>query len=118
MLVRAETFHAVGGFDEAFFLYSEELDLCHRIRKAGREVWYLHSARLMHKERQSSLQLYGSVGRVVLQNMKSQHYYFRKHYGAFSAFLWRQMIAAVYLLRYLRSWNRLHLEYARWAIGA
>lgn len=118
MLVRPRIFHAIGGFDEAFFLYSEELDLCHRIRQAGGQVWYVHSARLMHKERQSSLQLYGSVGRVVLQNMRSQHYYFRKHYGLGAAFVWRQMIAALYLLRYLRSRDRLHLEYARWAIGA
>ena len=118
MLVRSEVFRATGGFDEAFFLYSEDLDLCHRIRKAGHEVWYVHSARLMHKERQSTIQMFGSVGWIVLQNMRSQHYYFQKHYGAFTAFLWRHMIAGLYFLRYLRSRDRLHLEYAKWAITA
>jgi hypothetical protein len=118
MLVRSDVFRGTGGFDEAFFLYSEDLDLCHRIREAGHEVWYVHSARLMHKERQSTIQMFGSVGWIVLQNMRSQHYYFRKHYGAFAAFLWRHMIAGLYLLRYLRSRDRLHLEYARWAITA
>jgi hypothetical protein len=111
-------FREIGGFDETFFLYGEELDLCHRLRKAGYRIWYLHSARLMHKERQSTLQLFGSVGQIVLQNMRSQHYYFQKHFGPSTAFVWRSMIAGLYLLRYLLRRNQLHLEYFRWAITA
>jgi GT2 family glycosyltransferase len=118
MLVRSDAFRRIGGFDEAFFLYSEELDLCHRFRRDGLQIWYVHTARLLHKERQSTIQLFGSVGRIVLENMRSQHYYFRKHYGPRIAFLWRHMIAALYLLRYLLSKDRLHYEYFRWAIKA
>jgi hypothetical protein len=118
MLVRSEPFRTVGGFDENFFLYSEELDLCHRLRNAGFEIWYVHTARLMHKERQSTIQLFGSIGRIVLQNMQSQHYYFRKHYGACAAFVWRHMIAALYLLRYLLGREKLHWEYVKWAVAA
>lgn len=116
MLVRGELFRAIGGFDENFFLYSEELDLCCRARKAGSEVWYVHTARLMHKERQSTIQLFGSVGRIVLQNMRSQHYYFHKHYGAGMAFVWRHMVAALYLIRYLVRRENIHLEYFKWAM--
>lgn len=118
MLVRAELFRQVEGFDEKFFLYSEELDLCCRIRKAGHQIWYVHTARLLHKERQSTIQLYGSVGRIVLQNLRSQHYYFQKHYGAAKTFVWRNMIAALYFVRYLRSRDKLHLEYCKWALSA
>ena len=116
MLIRADLFHSTGGFDENFFLYAEEQDLCHRLRKQGGQIWYVHSARLMHKERQSTIQRFGSVGKIVLQNMRSQHYYFSKHYGSLSALMWRHMIAALYLVRYLRSHDRNHLEYFKWAI--
>ncbi len=118
MLIRSELFCAVKGFDEKFFLYSEELDLCCRLRKAGSQIWYVHTARILHKEQQSTMQLFGSMGRIVLQNLRSQHYYFQKHYGVTTAFVWRHMIAALYLLRYLLRRDKLHLEYFRWAMSA
>ncbi len=118
MLLRASVFASLGGFDEKFFLYSEEVDLCCRLRSAGLQVWYLHTARLLHKERQSTIQLFGSVGRIVLQNLISQEYYFKKHHGSFAASIWRNMIATLYLLRYLRSREPSHLEYFKWAIAA
>jgi GT2 family glycosyltransferase len=118
LMIRTELFRSMGGFDEAFFLYNEELDLCCRIRKAGHQVWYVHTGRLMHKEQQSTMQLFGSLGRIVLQNMRSQHYYFRKHRGKAVAFFWRHMIATLYLCRYLLGRNRMHLEYVKWAITA
>lgn len=118
MLIRSELFQALGGFDENFFLYCEELDLCRRIRESGFQVWYVHKARLLHKERQSTMKLFGSLDRIVLENMRSQHYYFKKHSGAFTAFVWRHMIAATYFVRYLISRQKLHLDYSKWALAA
>jgi GT2 family glycosyltransferase len=118
MMMRAETFDAVGGFDERFFLYCEEVDLCCRMREAGRGVWYVHTSRILHKERQSTLKHYGSVSRIVLQNLKSQNYYFYKHNGRAFAFLWRWMIIVLYTARYLLRRDRSYLEYAKWAVTA
>lgn len=47
-MVRAEVFRKVGGFDEDFFLYWEEVELCHRIKKAGFAVHALPSAIVVH----------------------------------------------------------------------
>lgn len=48
MVLRREVMLAVGGFDERFFLYWEDADLCHRIRDAGWRVIYNPAARMTH----------------------------------------------------------------------
>jgi len=47
-MVRADVFRAVGGFDEDFFLYWEEVELCHRIKRAGFLIHGLPSAKVRH----------------------------------------------------------------------
>jgi GT2 family glycosyltransferase len=48
LLLRREAFEAVRGFDEAFFLYFEDTDLCLRLRGAGWELAYEPRARVVH----------------------------------------------------------------------
>jgi GT2 family glycosyltransferase len=48
MLIRREDFERVRGFDEDYFLFGEDLDLCYRLAKTQREVWYVPAARLIH----------------------------------------------------------------------
>lgn len=48
MLVRRDAFEGVGGFDERFFMYVEDLDLCERMRKDGWEVVYFPGAEMVH----------------------------------------------------------------------
>ncbi|HVZ36603.1 MAG TPA: glycosyltransferase family 2 protein, partial [Polyangiaceae bacterium] len=48
LLVRREVFERVGLFDEAFFLYYEETDLCLRARHAGFRCWYVPTSRVVH----------------------------------------------------------------------
>jgi len=48
LLVRAEAFAQVGGFDESFFMFGEDADLCARIREAGWSVALCPSARFVH----------------------------------------------------------------------
>jgi GT2 family glycosyltransferase len=48
MLVRREAFDAVDGFDERFFLYSEEVDLCLRVRRAGWKVVHSPAVTILH----------------------------------------------------------------------
>jgi N-acetylglucosaminyl-diphospho-decaprenol L-rhamnosyltransferase len=54
MLMRRAALEATGGFDESFFLYYEEVDLCLRARQAGWECWYVPSSRVMHVRGQST----------------------------------------------------------------
>jgi GT2 family glycosyltransferase len=47
-LLRKEVVEEVGYFDEDFFLYTEEVELSHRIAKAGWEIWYLPQWQIIH----------------------------------------------------------------------
>ena len=54
MLFRSEDFRAVGGFDEQYFLYYEDVDICRRLHKAGRRVLYQPGAEVIHAARRAS----------------------------------------------------------------
>ncbi len=78
MVVRREAFEQAGLLDERFFMYSEEVDLCRRIRAAGWRVVYVPDAVVVHHEGRSSEQ------NLVQRNLdfhESRFRYYRKHFG-------------------------------------
>jgi len=54
MMVKREVFEKVGGLDEIFFMYGEDLDWCYRIQKAGYKVYYVHSTQIIHYKGEST----------------------------------------------------------------
>jgi len=54
IVFRADAFRAVGGFDERFFLYYEDVDICARLRAAGYSVAYEPGAAVIHDARRAS----------------------------------------------------------------
>lgn len=54
MLFNAQAFSAVGGFDERYFLYYEDADICARLRMAGKAVGYVSEAEVIHDARRDS----------------------------------------------------------------
>jgi N-acetylglucosaminyl-diphospho-decaprenol L-rhamnosyltransferase len=48
LMIRREVIEEVGAFDETFFLYYEETDLCHRALRAGWQTWYLPDSEVAH----------------------------------------------------------------------
>ncbi len=57
MMVRRSAFESVGGMDERFFLYFEDVDWCYRMKKHGWKVYYVHSAKMRHLHRRDSAKL-------------------------------------------------------------
>ena len=54
MLFRSDAYRALGGFDEAYFLYYEDVDFCHRLRQSGKSVVYEPRAEVTHDARRGS----------------------------------------------------------------
>jgi hypothetical protein len=56
LMVRSATLTQVGGFDERYFMYCEEIDLCRRIKTEGWEIYCLPQAEIVHLVGQSTRQ--------------------------------------------------------------
>jgi GT2 family glycosyltransferase len=74
MVFPIESYRAVGGFDERYFLYYEDVDLCWRLRRSGRAITLMHDARIVHEARRDSHRRIG---------------YLRHHLSGMGRFLWR-----------------------------
>lgn len=86
VLVRRAALDEVGLFDEQFFLYSEDVDLCRRMRAAGWEVWLEPAARAVHR-RSTSVNAAGPW--VDEHRMGSLDRYFAAHHGRAATFAFR-----------------------------
>lgn len=67
MLFPSAAFRAVGGFDEAYFLYYEDVDLCRRLQAAGKPVVYDPRSVVVHAARRASRR----QARLALHHVKS-----------------------------------------------
>jgi N-acetylglucosaminyl-diphospho-decaprenol L-rhamnosyltransferase len=54
MIIRKQVFESIGLINEKYFMYFEEVDFCHRARRAGWPCWYVPSARVVHLVGRSS----------------------------------------------------------------
>ncbi|CAN5718229.1 glycosyltransferase family 2 protein [soil metagenome] len=86
----------IGPFDEAFFMYSEELDLCRRIKQAGWRIVYVPEALVVHYEGRSSEQVVAA--RHIYFNTSKIHYY-EKYFGGYWAGLLRRYLLLEFRLQ-------------------
>jgi len=54
MMFSREVYEKVGGLDETFFMYGEDLDFCYRVRHAGFTVYYVHTTQIIHFKGEST----------------------------------------------------------------
>ena len=54
MLIKKDVFNKVGGFDERYFLFMEDFDLCREIKKLKLDVIYYHKVSLLHNHKRLS----------------------------------------------------------------
>ena len=96
LAVRREVFEQVGLLDEAFFMYSEEVEWCHRVRKAGWRIVYLPKAEIIHHEGASSRQ---DVPARQINFDTSRVLLFERLYGRRVAQLLRGYLLGTYVAR-------------------
>jgi len=77
MMIRREMVNEVGLLDERFFMYCEDIDYCHRINKAGGEIYYVPTSQIIHYKGESTKK--NNIDYVYNFN-KSLYLFYKKHY--------------------------------------
>jgi N-acetylglucosaminyl-diphospho-decaprenol L-rhamnosyltransferase len=99
LMARRSVLEGVRGFDEGFFLYEEDADLCLRVRAAGWRVLFTPAAEIRHGLGHSMAK---APRRARLEYQRSHLRYYSKHNGAAACLALRALVAA----RGLAGWTR------------
>jgi GT2 family glycosyltransferase len=91
LIARRSALEAVSGFDERFFLYEEDADLCRRLRAAGGRIVFTPRAEVRHRLGSSMAR---APERARLEYHRSHLLYYGKHNGALSGALLAASLAA------------------------
>ena len=114
LLVRRQAVDEVGGFDESFFMFSEEVDLCYRMRAAGWSVVFYPGAEFVHVGGASTRVEWG---RMYREQLRGHLRFLAKHEGFEQAEQARRVLVAALRVRgfvFRGERGRTYREAGRW----
>lgn len=97
LMLRKSALAHTGAFDEKFFLYYEETELQHRIKKNGYKIYFVPEAQIVHLEGKSEI----SANKALIVN-RSRCLYYSLSYGRF----WGILIGILFIPNYLKVLRR------------
>lgn len=100
LMIRREILDEVGSLDADFFLYSEEVDLCFRVQKAGWRIYWVPQAEVIHYGGQSTQQVRAEM---FIQLYRAKVQYFRKNQGRLAARSYKVALLLAAFVRLLLS---------------
>jgi len=108
LMMPRKVFDGVGGFDESFFMYGEDLDLCYRVKEAGYRVVYYGKASVTHLKGQSGLHTRSKT--VAFYFYDAMRLFYRKHYAKRYGILVSAAVYAAIRLKYRLTLTKLKRE--------
>ena len=103
MVIRREVLEQVGCFDETFFLYWEEIDLCRRVRNARYEIYFVPNAAVLHLGGVTT-GMTSSKKRLPPYWFQSRAHYLRKTFGPSKLIVFNLIAVVCISLRRLRQY--------------
>ncbi|MBN2382313.1 glycosyltransferase family 2 protein [bacterium] len=108
MLIRREVFERVGWFDERFFMYYEEVDLCYRAKQAGFDIVYWPQAQIVHLSDQSTHQVWNEM---LFRKIQSLLFYFTKTRGRIKNLIFRFFFKPGFVMKMYCEFFEYNLKY-------
>jgi GT2 family glycosyltransferase len=106
MAIRREAIEAIGRFDESFFMYFEEVDLCYRLHLAGWQVHFAPVTTLVHVGEASTMQHRTDM---AVQLLASTFQFYRRHYSGIRLAVLGVLLKGIILTRWINDTMRLHV---------
>jgi N-acetylglucosaminyl-diphospho-decaprenol L-rhamnosyltransferase len=94
LIIKRDLFLQVNGFDETFFMYGEDIDLCYRIHQAGYKNYYLGTQTIIHFKGESSKQ---KSSAYIKMFYKAMSVFVKKHYKGSASVMNFLLHAGIYL---------------------
>jgi len=105
IFIRKSALKEVGFLDEDFFMYFEETELCHRLRRSGWKCVILPEAKIKHLVGQS---IESFSDRYIALSQRSKYLFYKKCYGLIPMYLARFLYAIKYLITFIIKRNNIH----------
>jgi hypothetical protein len=100
MMIKKKINDDFGGFDESYFMYAEDVDLCYRIKGKGNKLYYLASEKIYHYEG-ASVKSNKITSKAHVMQKAATYCFIRKNYGVSRAAGYRIIVAFGSLFRLL-----------------
>jgi len=98
LLLRRAALDQVGLLDDQYFMYTEEVDLCYRLRQGGWQLFWVPKSKVVHYGGQSTKQV---PTKMFLCLYQSKLIFLRKHYGWLAAQVYKLILLITSLIRLL-----------------
>ena len=98
IVARRKTIDKIGGFNEKYFMYAEDIDLCYRIRRNGWPIYYLAEEEIYHFGGASSGQR-SEKSFTAIMVRESNHKFLKNNYGSWTAIEYRSVVFAGSIIR-------------------
>jgi GT2 family glycosyltransferase len=102
MFIRRDVLNKIGYFDEDFFLYYEETELCYRMKKNNFKLFYVPESKLLHYKGKSESPTINKL-KIIEQ---SKYLFFEKCYGFNTRIIANLLYIIKFLLAYLLTFNK------------
>lgn len=98
MMVQKKIIREIGGLDEGFFIYAEELDWCYRMKEKGWKVYFTPKAEIIHLGGQA---MNRAADKRIILKYKGQFRFYKKHYPVYKYIILRTFVTLIAVMRIL-----------------
>jgi GT2 family glycosyltransferase len=95
--MKRELFDKVGGFNDGYFMYGEDLDLCFKVRQANYRVYHVGDTQIVHHSSGSTPQQLSNFSNLMMR--ESVYRFLNQHSGALNAHAYRAAMGLSAILR-------------------